>query len=149
MQNLFQSTSKIEISNEILLKEVSELLNEGKEVVLLAKGSSMLPFIRDCKDSVRLKKRSSFGIGDIVLAKIAAGRWVLHRIIGIDGESVTLMGDGNISGIEQCLKKDIAGRVEAIVRPDGKEIVPGKAGLWRKLLPVRRYILGVYRRIVK
>ncbi len=142
-------TEKRVIPNEILLGEVTSLLAEGQEVVLLTKGGSMMPFLRSERDSVALRKLEKVEVGDIVLAHLGGGRYVLHRIIAIDGDNVTLMGDGNIKGTESCLKSDISGTVVRILKASGKEYVPGKGRWWRALKPFRRYILGVYRRIIR
>lgn len=142
-------TEKRVIPNEILLGEVTSLLAEGQEVVLLTKGGSMMPFLRSERDSVALRKLEKVEVGDIVLAHLGGGRYVLHRIIAIDGENVTLMGDGNLKGTESCLKSDISGTVVRILKASGKEYVPGKGRWWRALKPFRRYILGVYRRIIR
>ena len=83
------------IPNDVLLPEVAKFLEEGREVVLSPKGNSMLPFIREGKDSVILKKLPTEEAGDIVLAKLP-GRYVLHRIVDEDGNRLTLMGDGNL-----------------------------------------------------
>lgn len=142
-------TEKRVIPNEILLGEVTSLLAEGQEVVLLTKGGSMMPFLRSERDSVALRKLEKVEVGDIVLAHLGGGRYVLHRIIAIDGDNVTLMGDGNLKGTESCLKSDISGTVVRILKASGKEYVPGKGRWWRALKPFRRYILGVYRRIIR
>ena len=96
-----------------------------------------------------LRKLEKVEVGDIVLAHLGGGRYVLHRIIAIDGDNVTLMGDGNLKGTESCLKSDISGTVVRILKASGKEYVPGKGRWWRALKPFRRYILGVYRRIIR
>ena len=142
-------TEKRVLPNEILLGQVTSLLAEGQEVVLLTKGGSMMPFLRSERDSVALRKLEKVEVGDIVLAHLGGGRYVLHRIIAIDGDNVTLMGDGNIKGTESCLKSDISGTVVRILKASGKEYVPGKGRWWRALKPFRRYILGVYRRIIR
>lgn len=142
-------TEKRVIPNEILLGEVTSLLAEGQEVVLLTKGGSMMPFLRSERDSVALRKLEKVEVGDIVLAHLGGGRYVLHRIIAIDGDNVTLMGDGNLKGTESCLKSDISGTVVRILKASGKEYVPGKGRWWRALKPFRRYILGIYRRIIR
>lgn len=142
-------TEKRVIPNEILLGEVTSLLAEGQEVVLLTKGGSMMPFLRSERDSVALRKLETVEVGDIVLAHLGGGRYVLHRIIAIDGDNVTLMGDANLKGTESCLKSDISGTVVRILKASGKEYVPGKGRWWRALKPFRRYILGVYRRIIR
>lgn len=137
---------KITIPNEILIPEVGRLLAEGREVEMRPKGNSMLPFIRQEKDNVVLKKKDNVEKGDIVLVDLG-GRYVLHRIIAEDGERLTLMGDGNIRGTESCTKDNVLGTVVKIVRPGGKSVTPSKGKLWKALLPVRRYLLAFYRRV--
>ncbi|RNC64562.1 S24/S26 family peptidase [Proteiniphilum sp. X52] len=143
----------VTLSNEVMLPEVARMLSEGKQVTIRAKGNSMLPFIVGGKDSVVLEGKGLYGVGDIVLAEIRPKLFVLHRILKIDDEQVTLMGDGNISGMEQCRRENICGRVITIIHK-GRQIdcdskkSHRKARLWKSLLPVRRYLLGIYRRII-
>ena len=136
------------IPNGIFMEEVGRMLEEGKEVVILTKGNSMLPFIHGGKDSVRLKKMPAFAKGDIVLAETEDGRYVVHRIIDIGDGRVTLMGDGNLKGTESCSPDGILGTVTGIISPDEKVRIPGKGRLWASLKPFRRYILGIYKRII-
>ena len=139
---------KMIVPNEILLAEADDLLSKGIEVVLMTKGNSMLPFIRGEKDSVNLKRFGAVEVGDIVLARIAPQRYVLHRIFAIDGDVVTLMGDGNLVGTETCRLGDILGTVTEFIRPNGSKKKVTKGTFWRKLLPVRRYLLWIYRKLV-
>ena len=133
------------VANEILLEEAAALMLEGREVTFTPLGNSMLPFIRGGKDAVRLRKNPSVAIGDVILVRLP-GQYVLHRLIHMDGDRLTLMGDGNIAGTETCTTGDVLGTVTAILR-DGKEIIPGDGRFWRRLLPIRRYILAIYRRL--
>ena len=134
------------IANEILLEDAAELMREGREVTFTPLGNSMLPFIRGGKDAVRLRKKPSTAIGDIILVR-RPGRYVLHRLIHKEGNRLTQMGDGNIRGTEHCTEDDVLGTVVAILR-NGKEIQAGDGRLWRRLKPVRRYLLAIYRRLI-
>jgi len=128
------------------LAQVLPLLDEGKVVVLKQlKGNSMLPFIRGEKDSVRLRKPEGVKVGDIVLA-VFCGRPIVHRVIAINGTKVTLMGDGNLEGTEKGNLSDVLGIVDQIISPSGRCRKPGKGRVWRRLLPVRKYLLKVYRK---
>lgn len=138
----------VQLPNDILLGSAGRFLDEGREVVLRAKGNSMLPYIRDGRDSVVLKKSDSYGVGDIVLVQLP-GRFIMHRIIKAECGSFTMMGDGNIRGTESFTAEDILGKVIWIVKDDGRRVAPGKGRVWRRLLPLRRYILGIYRRIAR
>lgn len=144
---------KVTVANEELLPEITKILSEGSSIAIKAKGNSMLPFIIGDRDSVVLQKKDKFAIGDIVLAEIAPNFFVLHRIVKIDGENIVLMGDGNLLGTEKCKKESIYGYVIAIIH-DEKRIDCNskseqlKAKIWANLLPVRRYLLAIYRRII-
>ncbi len=134
------------LPNEVLLEEAGRLLDEGRDVTFTPLGSSMLPFIHGGKDSVTLRKMPSAQVGDIALVRLP-GRYVLHRIIALEGEKVTLMGDGNLVGTENCTTADIMGTVTAIQKGK-RSVTPGKGRFWRALKPLRRYILAIYRRLI-
>ena len=136
---------KVVLPNEVLLGEVAQLLSEGHEVVITPKGRSMLPFIRGEIDRVKLRFPDRLRVGDIVLAYFG-GRYIMHRIIAIDGDVIVLMGDGVIKNTEQGERKDVVGVVTEIITPDGRHQKPGKAWLWRHSLFLRKYLLKVYRK---
>ena len=133
------------VANDVLIPELGRLLAEGLEVEFQPKGRSMLPFIRGDRDSVVMRKFPEVSVGDIVLAR-ASGHFVLHRVFSVEGDVLTLMGDGNIRGTETCRRGDVLGTVTAIIR-SGRPHAPGNGRLWRTLLPVRRYLLAVIRRL--
>lgn len=146
-------TQKKIVANDILVTEIARLVNEGSQVTFVPKGVSMLPFIRGERDSVMMTTPQDLAPLDIVLAKVGTS-YVLHRIIKIDGDRLTLMGDGNIAGVEYCRIEDVLAKATVIIK-DGREIdCTGsrhrrKAAIWKALLPIRRYILAVYRRVFK
>jgi hypothetical protein len=140
------------ISDNEIIRNAIALVNEGMRVTFPVKGYSMLPFIIGGKESVDLVKPEPIEVGDVVLAWVEDCRYVVHRIIRIEGDQVTLMGDGNIAGVEHCRLKDVAAKAINVVTPKGvhKPLdAPWRvraSHLWWRLLPVRRWILAVYRR---
>ena len=134
-----------------IIQEAVKLVEEGICVTLPVDGRSMLPFIIGGEDSVLLEKPQKTEIGDVVLAWVEQCRFVVHRIIAINGDEVTLMGDGNIRGVEQCRLNDIKASVTYVVDKKGKRrnIKDRKhrcgSYIWRKLRPVRRYLLAIYK----
>ena len=136
-----------QIPNEVLLGEVDRMLAAGRDVVLVPRGRSMLPFIRGGVDKVLLRKpqESQLKVGDIVLAHIE-GCYVMHRIIALDGERMTLMGDGNLQGKEVGVRSEAVGKVVEIITPAGCHRKPTSGWLWRRLLPIRKYLLKIYRK---
>lgn len=144
----------ITIDNNQLIGEVKKLLKTFPSVVLPVKGTSMLPFIIGSKESVELVRwEKDFKIGDIVLSW-TKDHYVIHRIIKIDGDDYTLMGDGNIIGTESCKRSDIVAKAEYVVDKHGNKhylYTPRRcqaSRLWNKLKPVRRWILAIYRRTI-
>lgn len=146
-----ETIQKVLPNNEILA-EVIRLVNEGQRVTLPVKGYSMLPFIIGGQESVELVKPGSLAVGDVVLAWINGCRYVVHRIIRIDGDRVELMGDGNLTGNEYCYINEVPARAEYVVSRHGKRrylytrLRVAESRIWWRLKPLRRIILGVYRR---
>ncbi|MBR4398392.1 MAG: S24/S26 family peptidase [Fibrobacter sp.] len=144
-----QSIDKVDDS--LILSEAIRLVNEGIEVIFPVNGRSMRPFIEGGRDSVLLVKPVDVKPMDIVLARVGDGRYVVHRILSIVGERVTLMGDGNLMGRETCKCKEIYAKVTHVVTPKGKKILlytPFRhfvQKMWVKVLPLRRYLLKFYR----
>lgn len=141
------------VPNAELIPAIGKLIEEGQEVIFKPKGVSMLPFIRGGRDSVLLRKADELKVGDIALAEISEGRYVLHRIETIEDEMIVLMGDGNLVGRERCRKEDVMAIAVKIIK-ENKEIDCQSprhmrmAEIWKRLLPVRRYLLAIYRRII-
>lgn len=143
-------TRKVE--NSILIPEMAELLREGKEVRFTPTGVSMRPFIEGGKDVVVLRKLPEVRVGDIALAAIphpAGVSYVLHRVIGVQAGTVTLMGDGNIGHTEQCTIEDVLGTVVLIENAHGRHKHLTRGRLWYHLRPFRRIILKIYRKLLK
>lgn len=144
-------TRKI-MPNDILMGEVTRLVTEGEKVTLLTKGNSMLPFIHGESDSVLLESPGELSEDMVVLAEVSQGSYVLHRILAIAGDKVVLMGDGNLKGKEVCRRSDVKAVAVKIIKPDREVDCMStdhlfKVRIWKALLPVRRWILAVYRRL--
>jgi len=138
--------------NEII-EEAIRLVREGVSVTLPVNGNSMLPFIIGGKESVILQGPGLIDVGDVVLAWVDGCRYVVHRIIRINGDRVTLMGDGNLAGTEHCTLNEIKAIATHVV--DAKERThylynrwrKSAAKIWFRLRPMRRYLLAIYRRL--
>jgi len=138
--------------NEII-EEAIQLVREGVSVTLPVNGNSMQPFIIGGKESVIMQGPGLIDVGDVVLAWVDGCRYVVHRIIRINGDRVTLMGDGNLAGTEHCTLNDIKAIATHVV--DAKERThylynrwrKSAAKIWFRLRPMRRYLLAIYRRL--
>ena len=139
--------SKI-VDMDLFMSGIETLLGEGKEVKMTPKGASMLLFIKGDRDSVVLTTPSRpLEVGDIVLARVGE-RYIMHRVFSFNCDDLTLMGDGNICGTENCSASDVIGLVKEIHKENGKVVKPGKGTFWRFLKPFRRYILFIYKRVI-
>ncbi len=143
--------------NHILLTAVRDAIREGHTATISVKGWSMRPFLEHLRDKVLLTSPTGAGIGDAVLAEIKPGLFVLHRIIEVEPhatdttlDAITLMGDGNVRGTEHCTRRDLCGTVSHYVYPhktvsaDDPKLMK-RIRRWRRLLPIRRYLLAIYR----
>ena len=144
---------ELQFENARFLPEVVALLEEGHTVTLRLKGFSMRPFLEDNRDKALLSKPTTIQKGDAVLAEIAKGHFVLHRIIRIEGDKITLRGDGNL-GTEHCQRSDIRAFALGFYRKGRKKLDKTNSlkwkvysFLWTRLFPLRRYLLGFYRRV--
>ena len=143
------------ITDGVILDEAVRLVSDGVSVTLPVNGRSMLPFIIGGQESVILQKPETVEVGDVVLAWVEGCRWVVHRIIRLDGDHVTLMGDGNIVGTEHCTVADVKARVTHVVDVKGQpHDIYNRwrtlgAKVWWRLRPIRRYLLFIYRKLKK
>ena len=144
---------EIQFQNSEFLPEIVKLLDSGHTVTLKLKGRSMRPFLEDGRDKALLTKAGSISVGDAVLAEVAKGTYVLHRIVKIDGDNVTLRGDGNL-GIERCHANDVKGAVIGFYRKGCQTLDRTDSMKWRvyslvwmRLYPIRRYLLAFHRLI--
>ena len=144
---------EVQFANEKFLPEIVRLLNEGHTITLPLRGFSMRPFLEDNRDKALFTKPTNPKVGDPVLAEIEPGHFVMHRIIAIDGNAVTLRGDGNLND-EHCLLQNVCGAVIGFYRK-GRTRLDRTDGwkwkcysfVWMRLYPIRRYLLAFYRRI--
>ncbi len=136
-----------QLANAEFLPHVVSLVNEGHTVTLPLRGYSMRPFLENERDKALLAKPTDISVGDAVLAEILPGHYVLHRIIAIEGDQVTLRGDGNLAD-EHCRLGDIRAKAIAFYRKgrtkaDSVDGMKWKlySAVWTRLYPLRRYLL--------
>ena len=149
---------KMIIDNDSFFAEVLDVLGQGKRVTIPVKGFSMLPFIRGGKDLVVLERadRDLLKADDIVLFHIGpsdGGRYVMHRILALDGDKVDIMGDGVPYAHEHVRRGQILAKAVEILRAGKRSVDPYSprqlrlVHFWQRLRPVRRYILFFYRHL--
>jgi signal peptidase I len=148
---------KMIIDNDTFFADVRRLLDQGKRVTIPVKGLSMLPFIRGGKDLVVLEKvGGNLQRDDIVLFHVGpreGGRYVMHRILTMDGDVVDIQGDGVPKTHELVRRNQVIAKAVEILRGGKRRVDPYSPGqrrlvhFWQWLRPVRRYILFIYRHL--
>ena len=144
------------VDNALLIPAIGEKLREGYTITLTVKGRSMNPMVRDGRDKATIVRADSIKLGDTLLAKVDDGHYVLHRLIRVSGDRLTLKGDGNLRGEETCCSGDVVGKASEFIRPSGRRL--NTEGLYWKTYSwiwmhtgywVHRGVLGVMHRILK
>lgn len=99
----------------------------------------MEPFIHD-GEAVTVCRADTYHPGDVVLATVDGGL-VLHYIATACGDRFTLMGAANLQKTETCRRHDI---LALLISP---RIPRRRLLLWHRLLPIRRLLLPLFRKL--
>ena len=137
-----------------MMEEIRKMISEGKTVTITLKGNSMNPFIVHLRDQMTLGpwKDEDIRKGTVALVRDIYGNHLIHRIIKREDDKVILLGDGNIGITETATMDNVIGIMYAITRK-GRTYTPKSlswriySAIWAILTPVRRYPLGLWRRI--
>ncbi len=107
---------------EDMLSVIEEKLKNGASVTFGPHGISMLPLIRQDKDSVVIEAvKEPLKKGDVIFYRRPDGQFVLHRIVGEDSRGYVLCGDNQIVKEYGVTDNHIIGIMTALVR-DGKTV---------------------------
>lgn len=151
-------TREKKVSTHDLFPLVKELLADNRQAVFTITGYSMIPFLGNGRDQVKIEKCDIKDLkkGEIILFqqdKIPHD-YILHRIYRIkDGKFLT-MGDGNDYMDEPVAPQQIIGVVTTVYRK-GKEIDcksriwRAAAAIWRINRPFRGIVMDIYRMVSK
>lgn len=131
----------------ICAAEIKELVQAGTAVPLCVTGSSMMPFLRPCRDVVWLKEaeESSFKVGDILLFERSDGSLVLHRVRKLLHGGRLLMNGDALTECEVIERAQVIASVFEITAED-KKIRCDSFGsklqriLWHPTLKIRPYL---------
>ena len=147
-------TRQITKDKGLMMEEIAQLISEGKNVSITAKGYSMNPFVRHMEDTLTIGpfEDSNIKKGTAALVRTTKGDYVFHRIIERKGDWLLLEGDGNIGIKEKATTDGVIGIMHSITR--GGRIYTSESRCWKiyswiwmALRPVRRYPLAIWRRL--
>ncbi|MBQ8542708.1 MAG: S24/S26 family peptidase [Bacteroidaceae bacterium] len=147
---------QIKVDNHIFMQEVARSFREDKRksVTFTVFGISMHPFLGSGRDKVVLTPPAKPKVGQVVLAEIMPQRYALHRIIKIEGNTITMRGDGNpLKMVEQFTTDKLVGTAEGFIRKGNYVSTSSRlwrcySAVWQACNPLRRLLLIIYRRLI-
>ena len=101
-----------------LVPLITDLLKDGKDVIITARGNSMRPMVKNLRDALILTSyKGNAEVGDVILYKRESGSFVLHRIVdkSEDG-SYVLMGDFQLVREEGIKESQILASLSGYIR---------------------------------
>ena len=105
------------LESEPIIREVTE---SGGEIRIFPKGTSMLPLLRQGKDSVVLVQADgALSRGDVPLYKRDDGQYVLHRIVKVEKDGTYTMCGDNQTALERGIRSEqVIAVASAVYRKD-------------------------------
>lgn len=142
------------IDKAVMMEEIRKMVSEGTSVTIAVRGNSMNPFIVDGRDSITLGpfRNEELQRGCVALVRDVRGEYLVHRIIAREGETVILLGDGNLRATEKAQVSEVIAVLRSIERK-GRTISTSSllwrtySWIWMFLKPVRRWPLGLWRKL--
>lgn len=122
--------------NEIT--DYETLIEKDGVFAQLTKGFSMMPLIRQNRDTIIVKKlEEKPKENDVLLYKNKAGRYVLHRVIKVLENGYIIRGDNNFFNEYDIKDENIIGILEGFYRDD-KYIDCGNNRLYKIYVQLNR-----------
>lgn len=156
--NYNEGKNVMSVPNPLYVASLRAFIEEGETVQFPVRGWSMRIFVEHERDKAILKAcdPQTLKKGDVVLTRIDmpdnSEVYVLHRIIATDGQRLTLMGDGNLTGTETCRREDVVALVTGFLRKGRTEPDFVTSRKWRiyswwwvRLRPIRRWLILLWR----
>lgn len=143
------------IPMEALAELLSLQLAHGGQAPLTVTGSSMLPMLREGRDTVYLSCLSDpLKKGDLILYRRDSGSYILHRIVAVPSDTELICCGDNQWQPERIGKAQVLGVVSGFSR-NGKHYDTSHGlyrlyvRLWVGIFPVRRYMFALRRKLKK
>ena len=134
-----------------------EAINISERFQLEISGRSMLPFMGYDGDKIIVRRISHDENinGRIVLCRVTERKYVAHRVIRIEGDMITMRGDGRLTYDKPIPRTCVVGIVESVVRKGGR-VKSCATHTWRicehlwlcQPTFIRRCSLGIIRRFI-
>lgn len=135
-----------------------ETVEYGECFKIRVTGHSMLPLLGYGRDTIIIRRthHNESIVGRIAMYRLGPKHYVTHRVISVDGDTVTLLGDGRITKDEPIRRNMIVGVVESVIRQNGR-LLSCTSRTWRlkerlwlmQPMIVRRYALALLHRWIR
>ena len=145
----------VETSMEQMAELMLPLIEQGIAAELTATGNSMRPLWRHRRDIIKLSAVDSENIKkwDVLLYRRPNGSYVLHRVVGLDSETLDFLGDAQF-GVERGVPKArVVARAIGYKRGGGKYRSVDSLGykayvlLWCHSRTIRYFFYRIFVRI--
>lgn len=140
------------VSMDDIIPLMKEQINNNGEVAFTPKGNSMLPMLRSNKDIVTLCK-AQFPLKkyDLPLYVRGNGKYVLHRVIGVEKDSYVMRGDNQFLNEPDIREEQIIGVVHSFTRKNKRYNCDSRTymlycRIWVNTVEIRK-VLRIMRRI--
>ena len=130
-----------------LMPLIKETISSGRSIRFSVTGNSMFPLFANRRDSVTVSPVDCVRKYDIVLHRRADGTYIMHRVIGIRGDMLTIAGDNEDRKEKNVPMDAVVAKVTSFTRK-GRTYNMKEFGyrfysrLWLWIFPIRLYVLG-------
>lgn len=141
-----------------LVDRFEEAVDYGECFNIRVDGTSMLPLLGYGRDTIIIRRTRTDEpiVGRIAMYRLGPKHYVTHRVVKVENDVVTLLGDGRITYDEPIRRDMVVGVVEGVIRKSGRKL-SCTSRLWRfrewlwlsQPMIVRRYALAIIRRWIK
>lgn len=140
---------------EQMLWQVEEQISSGQTATFTVRGWSMRPLMNNLRDRAVVSPITEpLRCSDVVVFKYH-GRYLLHRIIAIDGDRFTIKGDGVPFSHEVVDRADILAVLTSVIRRNGTTVSCSspkwidRSRRWNAMNPRIQYVILKFLRILE
>lgn len=134
---------------EQLRQMLPKVIAEGGTMPLVISGDSMYPFLKHGRDTVYLTAPVRPARPGDLLLYLRGQSLVLHRVTAVEEDGITFLGDRQVQKEPGVDPACVIAAVSAVNRK-GKVLRPGNftwdfyEKIWRRLIPLRPYLIRIY-----
>ncbi len=131
-----------------LMPLIKETISSGRSIRFSVTGNSMFPLFVNRRDSVTVSPADCVKKYDIVLHRRGDGTYIMHRVIGIKGDKLTIAGDNENTKEKNVPRDAVIAKVTSFNRK-GRTYNMNELAyrlysrVWLLVFPARLHILAL------